>query len=713
MRRLRILPIVFLIFFNCFSQITEYGVPLSYEIKNNARLKSTPSIHFFKLPEKDYQKLKEKSYKENGYKKMPAGYNHSIEIKFENTGEWIKTGENQFLKKIGIISNNAHGIALIFGEFRLTKHSSIFIYSPGYKDVIGKLTHNNNSKILPTRAINSDTVIIEINTKDKNNYGNVELDNVIHLYINNKSELKSGSCNIDINCLSGLEWQKEKRSVVKYFYTEGFSTYKCSGAIINNSNYDGEPYIITARHCIDRESEAQSMLAHFNYENKKCNIPWANESQTISGATLISSHPDLDISLVRLNDLIPVEYNPYFSGWNADELHIPSSTTCIHHPDGDVKKITKDYDSPLIASADLRGTDFEENTHYFIEMWEEGTTEPGSSGAPLYNQNHKIVGTLTGGSANCSDPSADYFQRISPMWYKGSPEEQLENWLDPLSSGIKTLEGFDPIVAEKDTISNADKSDTSNYYKLQAPEIGILTGKNSLSPLAYAERFISDSIITLHTIIAKTGKLESYNFFSEINFKVWNGDSVPVNELYSFPVRINTLVENNYNSIYLDKLVAVPDTFFVGYELSDNSADTFSVFAYKNNFDSLGKQNTAFVKTATSWESFYKTYGQSFSLDISVIPGYAKTNNITQQKEKQNLVSIYPNPANNFFHIKSKKYQNICYIELINIAGKTVFFEENINSEKFNVNTSNIPKGLYIAKIKTSVGLSVKKVIIK
>ena len=33
---------------------------------------------------------------------------------------------------------------------------------------------------------------------------------------------------------------------------------------------------------------------------------------------------------------------------------------------------------------------------------EEGVTEPGSSGSPLFDQNHRIIGQLYGGAAACA-----------------------------------------------------------------------------------------------------------------------------------------------------------------------------------------------------------------------------------------------------------------------------------------------------------------------
>ena len=40
-------------------------------------------------------------------------------------------------------------------------------------------------------------------------------------------------------------------------------------------------------------------------------------------------------------------------------------------------------------------------------------TEPGSSGSPLFDQNRRIIGTLHGGFAACSNNQSDWYGRFS------------------------------------------------------------------------------------------------------------------------------------------------------------------------------------------------------------------------------------------------------------------------------------------------------------
>jgi hypothetical protein len=57
-------------------------------------------------------------------------------------------------------------------------------------------------------------------------------------------------------------------------------------------------------------------------------------------------------------------------GWNHSG-NGPTSTVTIHHPEGDVQKISFDNNPPTKSG-----------TQWHIRTWDDGVTEPGSSGCP-------------------------------------------------------------------------------------------------------------------------------------------------------------------------------------------------------------------------------------------------------------------------------------------------------------------------------------------
>jgi len=76
--------------------------------------------------------------------------------------------------------------------------------------------------------------------------------------------------------------------------------------------------------------------------------------------------------------------------------------------------------------------------------------------------------------------------------------------------------------------------------------------------------------------------------------------------------------------------------------------------------------------------------------------------------EKENIISIYPNPTTNIFTVKSKT--SIDHIYLYNLLGQEIF-TSTPNTEKTTINLSNFDFGSYIIKISTETKTKVFKVI--
>jgi subtilisin-like proprotein convertase family protein len=112
----------------------------------------------------------------------------------------------------------------------------------------------------------------------------------------------------------------------------------------------------------------------------------------------------------------------------------------IHHPNTDEKRISFEYDPTTTTS--YLGTAVPGNgTHVRVEDWDLGTTEPGSSGSPLFDQNHRVIGQLHGGYASCTSQTSDWYGRFSVSWTGGgSPSSRLSDWLDPTGTGAMTVD---------------------------------------------------------------------------------------------------------------------------------------------------------------------------------------------------------------------------------------------------------------------------------
>lgn len=365
------------------------------------------------------------------------------------SGQWDTVGQN-LICRMTIHSDGAESLNVIFGKFRLPENASVFLYTPDYQVVRGAFTSLNHTSAgqLATLPLPGSSVTIELNMPLDSQEPEIEISRISHdftgVFKADDAYKRSGSCNVDINCPPGADWQVEKNAVVKFIRG---GTWLCSGSLINNTANDGRPLLLTANHCIGLPTHAEQSVFFFRYERPGCGSGTATPDQTLSASKLLATYPSLDFSLVELSSSPPEDYQPYYAGWNRRIVAYYDTVVAIHHPRGDAKKISKSYHR--VVTGDFGGG-FESNTHWRVSQWDLGTTEPGSSGCPLFNTDHQIIGDLTGGDASCDYNFNDYFQKFSVSWdrYPDS-SNQLKYWLDPLNSGAQIINGYDPFMEGK------------------------------------------------------------------------------------------------------------------------------------------------------------------------------------------------------------------------------------------------------------------------
>ncbi len=252
----------------------------------------------------------------------------------------------------------------------------------------------------------------------------------------------SGACNIDAACSDGNNWRPEIRSAV--LLTIGNSTL-CSGTLVNNQRQDDRPLILTANHCGVNTLNVITTRAYFNVQKSSCG---ANNdgpiTDNIAGLRFLASDSRSDFALFELALPPSASFKAYYAGWNADPDASPQSGVGIHHPSGDDKKISTFSSSARRADGTRIGSLLGGFTvDAWQVVWARGTTEGGSSGSGLWNQNHQLVGTLSGGSSSCDDLGApDFYGRLEQAWAASSASNgQLKAHLDPANSGCLTLTG--------------------------------------------------------------------------------------------------------------------------------------------------------------------------------------------------------------------------------------------------------------------------------
>lgn len=239
----------------------------------------------------------------------------------------------------------------------------------------------------------------------------------------------SGACNIDIACEA--TWQNTADSVAKYAVTtSGGGTGLCTGTLLNDTGSTGTPYFLTANHCVSTQAEASTVVTYWFFQRETCGGAGPNSVITRNnGGQLLATGSATDFTLLELNDTPP--NGVFFAGWDANTVSEGDDITALHHPSGDLKKIS--HGDVLGLSGYSSATDNPDGTHIRVTWSVSGTTEGGSSGSGLFNVNQHLVGKLTGGGAACSG-SVDNGQ---PDWYGRFDKSHscLTDWLGGTPNG--------------------------------------------------------------------------------------------------------------------------------------------------------------------------------------------------------------------------------------------------------------------------------------
>ncbi|MDQ3016468.1 MAG: hypothetical protein M3R25_07100, partial [Bacteroidota bacterium] len=329
-----------------------------------------------------------------------------------------------------------------FKNLNFTPGTKMFIYNNFGTMLSGPITENviYESKY-SSDIIDGDHIIVSIFIPKKEFQDfNVEIKSIAYGFDNiyngssGRNYDDSGTCTIDVNCGQGFGFEAE-RDAVGLMIVDG--ERHCSGALINRTCQDMVPLFLTANHCIvNNDDDFDEYVYRFNYDSpdptdlNNCRGSEPESWITFSGSFLRASWSTSDFALLELWGNVIGRPTLAMAGWDRND-YSPFETASIHNPSGDVKKISIDDDQAVIDGWQGSGTD------HLRVSWDEGITEGGSSGAPLFDYfSHRIVGQLHGGTSFCSTPTdPDYYGRVFNSYTGGGTSStRLSDWLGASTS---------------------------------------------------------------------------------------------------------------------------------------------------------------------------------------------------------------------------------------------------------------------------------------
>jgi subtilisin-like proprotein convertase family protein len=364
-----------------------------------------------------------------------------------SAGFWEQVDVDLWLWRMHIHSPGATDLNFGFGEFSLPDKARMYISAEDYGFVHGPFTKKDGephgefwSPMVPGERATLELLVNDSQRKQVK----LKLTRIAQGfrdflgYQTNFPE--QGSCNIDVVCPEGDGWRDQIRAVGAYT-VGGVDT--CTGTLVMDANGSFRNFFLTADHCNLSTGNTASMVVYWNFESANCgDLSGGVRDQFTSGATWRAGRGDVDMALVELDEAPDPAYNVFYAGWDRTG-NVPTGSVGIHHPGVDEKAISFNDDAlGTVQSCIGGGTP---NTHWLVDNWEQGTTEPGSSGSALFDpQNQLVIGFLSGGSASCTSITEDCYGKLAVAWDGASSTTRLSDWLDPNNTGVMTVQGSNP-----------------------------------------------------------------------------------------------------------------------------------------------------------------------------------------------------------------------------------------------------------------------------
>ena len=382
-----------------------------------------------------------------------------ISLSPEMIGTWeILPGGRLLLWRLRIVVPGALSLNIGFDRYRLPKGGRLVLHPAEGRQTTWEFTEQDNREHgeLWTPVVLTDDLVVELTLP-----ASARHDYDLHCsrigkgyrFFGEPDGDKSLWCENDVVCPEGDPWRAEIRSVGLY-HVQGY--WFCSGAMVNNTPEDGTPYFLTAQHCLPNPvirqydgrllelSESGLRAARWWYicrPSDRCDLP-----RVLSNS---------DFCLVELEEMPDPAWKVAYSGWDRSGADAQWAVG-IHHPWSEEKSISFENDPTTVTSHwgdDVPG----DGTHVRVADWDDGILEPGSSGSPLFNENHQIIGQCHGTYvliACETEPFPTWYGRFAASWDGGgTSSSSLADWLgDPFGPSPTTVDLYDPNFTELEVV---------------------------------------------------------------------------------------------------------------------------------------------------------------------------------------------------------------------------------------------------------------------
>jgi hypothetical protein len=710
-----------------------YAKPIDPNIKTN-KIVYLPPIDIQHLLDEDKIRM-------NDANDIPFRFGKAIDLNLTlDDGIWLDFEKGR-IWSCEFKSKGAFSINFVFENLFLSDSALLYLTNSTNTILYGPVTSKQNKRtgFFLTDLIQGDDVILYLyEPNSQRGKSRLTIKKVVHAYKNMFPSFLYGnlngseSCNNDIACFPALA--EESDAVALVLLANG--TEWCSGSLVMTSNQNFRPLFLSAFHCVDVDnydiydshygdgilqddeiSHAENWMFKFQYKMSTCSGSSATIGLTYNSAHLLAAWDQTDFVLMELDDSPVGNSALSWLGWDRS-INTPASGTGIHHPSGDVMKIS--FDTNQFQTSSWGGA----NNHWLLSF-DDGVVEHGSSGSPILNQNDRVVGQLHGNQTYnqfqtyCSQPRAEY-GRFNISWTGGGTDStRLSNWLDPIGIGnFTTNTSRSPYISGSNLICN------SEYYLV------------NLLPQNYATSNWSSSPSGQYDIYSYGDSCEIINNFhvGTISLTATLVDTLTFNDTIHISKDINITYAPNYYTLYAslttggssawlqDYNCLLTYTFPGMYSGEINISDPAGYPIIENaSWTILSEQNCSFANAAPSSDGKnvflnFKPYGciavirmtasndcGSFYNDYTFRAGDNSLCSVQPERINTHpIITIYPNPTDGTVTIDYKADNQESGIEeviVFNSLGAIINKKKYYSQKTITLNLSDQVSGIYFLEL--------------
>lgn len=385
-------------------------------------------------------------------------------------GQWENV-ENGRLWTMSFFSEGALSLNFVFNDFHLPEGAELYIENKDKTVLYGPVTTEaltENGYFLTDIILGSQATIFLFEPSWCEGESSLTIKRVVHGYRDSDLQFSNGRPYVPryyVTCYPDYEMEADGIGLI----LNSSGTALGNGALMMTTDYSFKPYFLTVYDFVDANedgvisdtelSSAQNSAFKFRYKYTTCQGSNTTVSYTYNHATFRSAWNTTKFTLFEITGNLKNNPNLTWLGWDRSGEQ-PTSATCVFYPSSAPEAIIFDqiFNSNSNNNICL-------GSHSWRAIYDIGIPESTTPGAPLLDQNRKVVGQIY-----CKAVSNDYPQyqnyteagKLSESWTGGNTNSsRLSNWLSP-NSTLTSINSYRAMI-----IKGPSKITSSATYHVQ------------------------------------------------------------------------------------------------------------------------------------------------------------------------------------------------------------------------------------------------------